>query len=231
MYIYVGTSGWFYGWNKDKNLEWYVKNSKLNAIELNASFYRFPFPNQIKSWAKKGKELRWSIKVTRLVTHVYKFNKEALKIWHSFYELFQPIDSFIDFYLFQLPPSFVDIKKVLNFAKQTKLNEKFALELRNRKLIESLDKKDIKKFSEEITLVSLDSPDFQNKIFPGKIIYLRMHGRDSWYSHNYSENELKEVVNKIKEIEPEKVYIFFNNNHNMLKNARTMLKLLNQLIF
>ncbi|MCX8194308.1 MAG: DUF72 domain-containing protein [Candidatus Pacearchaeota archaeon] len=228
MEVFVGTSGWFYGWNKNRSLDWFVKNSGLNAIELNASFYKFPFPNQIKSWAEKGQSLRWAVKVNRLVTHVYKFNKEALKIWKRFYKLFKPLNSYIDFYLFQLPPTFIDIKKVLDFAKQTKLKKRFALELRNKGLIENLDEKEIKKINEKITLVSLDSPDFYNKIFPGKTVYLRMHGRIFWYNYNYSEKELKGIVNKIKEIKPRKTYVFFNNNHNMLKNAKTMSKLLKQ---
>ena len=35
--VYVGTSGWAYFWNPD-GLDWYVRNSGLNAVELNASF-------------------------------------------------------------------------------------------------------------------------------------------------------------------------------------------------
>ncbi|MCS7134776.1 MAG: DUF72 domain-containing protein [Candidatus Pacearchaeota archaeon] len=226
MQVYVGTSGWFYSWNKERSLEWYVKNSGLNAVELNASFYRFPFFNQIKAWAKKGSDLRWSIKVTRLVTHVHKFDKKATYVWKNFRELFKFLEPNIDFYLFQLPPTFTDLEKVLKFAKKTKLGKKFALELRNKKLIESLEEKYIKKLKKELTLVSLDSPDFKNKIFPDKIVYLRMHGRIFWYKHCYSEKELKEITKSIKKVKPEKVYIFFNNNHDMLKNARTMLKIL-----
>jgi len=225
MELFVGTSGWFYSWNKEKTLDWFVRNSGLNAIELNASFYRFPFPNQIKAWAKKGKSLRWAIKVNRLVTHQYKFNNQALAIWKKFARLFEPLDNFIDFYLFQLPPSFVNIKKAISFAEKIKLKERFALEPRNKKIIENLKTKEIEKLNEKITLVSLDSPDFQI-IFPGKIVYLRMHGRSSWYSHNYSKKELKEICKKIKEARPEKTYVFFNNNHNMLNNAKTMLNLL-----
>ncbi|MEM1508337.1 MAG: DUF72 domain-containing protein [Thermofilaceae archaeon] len=56
--IYVGTSGWLYGWNEGGGLEWYVSHSGLNAIELNASFYRFPFPAQVKSWVKRGGRLK-----------------------------------------------------------------------------------------------------------------------------------------------------------------------------
>jgi len=224
MEIFVGTSGWFYSWNKERSLDWFVKNSGLNAIELNASFYRFPFPSQIKAWAKKSKSLRWAIKVNRLVTHQYKFNNEALKTWKKFFQLFEPLDKFIDFYLFQLPPSFVDLKKALRFAEKIKLKERFALEPRNEKII-NLETKEIEKINKKITLVSVDSPDFR-KIFPGKIIYLRMHGRTSWYRHNYNEKELKEICKKIKELSPEKVYVFFNNNHDMLNNARAMLRIL-----
>ncbi|MQK95352.1 DUF72 domain-containing protein, partial [Escherichia coli] len=42
MDIFVGTSGWAYSWNIGGSLQWYSDNTDLNAIELNASFYRFP---------------------------------------------------------------------------------------------------------------------------------------------------------------------------------------------
>jgi uncharacterized protein YecE (DUF72 family) len=32
----------------------YVTNSELNAVELNASFYRFPFPTMVKSWSMRA---------------------------------------------------------------------------------------------------------------------------------------------------------------------------------
>ena len=70
--IFVGTSGWSYNWNLGKSLEWYTNESGLNAIELNMSFYRFPYPNMIKSWAKKGSTLAWIIKVHRSITHLKK---------------------------------------------------------------------------------------------------------------------------------------------------------------
>ncbi|RLE90384.1 MAG: DUF72 domain-containing protein, partial [Thermoprotei archaeon] len=72
MEIYVGTSGWMYDWNIGGNLDWYVKFSELNTVELNASFYRFPFRNQVRSWARKGSKLKWAIKVHRSITHYRK---------------------------------------------------------------------------------------------------------------------------------------------------------------
>ena len=50
MNIFIGTSGWNYDWNPEKSLDWYVKNTKFNAIELNYSFYRFPSPKAVNAW-------------------------------------------------------------------------------------------------------------------------------------------------------------------------------------
>lgn len=99
MKFFVGTSGWYYDWNNDLNLDWYINNSRLNAVELNASFYRFPFPNQIKSWVRKGSHLRWAIKVSRLITHQFKFSEKSIEAWQRFYDLFSVMEDLIDYYL------------------------------------------------------------------------------------------------------------------------------------
>ena len=54
MKAFVGTSGWSYDWNESGTLSWYVTNTGLNAIELNGTFYGFPKPGGIKSWARDG---------------------------------------------------------------------------------------------------------------------------------------------------------------------------------
>ncbi len=222
MDAFVGTSGWYYEWNKKKNLEWFVENSGLNSVELNASFYGFPFPNNIKGWSTKGAGIRWSVKVHRSITHWRQFSESALEIWERFRELFRPLDHLIDFYLFQATPKFNDIERALDFAEKTGLGERFALEIRNKELLGNDEL--CAGLLKEVTLVSVDSPDYINRIFPGKIVYMRMHGRESWYSYNYSPEEIEETARKIYELGREKIYIYFNNNHNMLENARKALK-------
>jgi uncharacterized protein YecE (DUF72 family) len=226
MQVYVGTSGWFYSWNEGGNLEWFVRNSRLNSVELNASFYRFPFKNQVLGWAKKGEGLKWSIKVHRLITHQRKFNEEAVAVWERFQELFAPLDPIVSFYLFQVSSSFTEIDRILSFAERTGLDGKFALELRNKAILEDPDFP--QKLQGKVVLVSIDSPDFQEKIFPGRVIYLRMHGRTGWYTHNYTKEELSSIAAKIRAANPEKAFIFFNNDHNMLENARAMLEILSR---
>jgi uncharacterized protein YecE (DUF72 family) len=227
MDLFVGTSGWYYSWNEKRSLDWFVANSGLNTVELNASFYRFPSSSMVKSWTKKGAELRWTIKVNRLITHRFKFSEKAFPTWQKFRKLFSPLDANVDFYLFQLhpritPESAVAIEK---FAKTTELEKRFALEVRN-----------IEWFKEEwvswasklgITWVSVDSPDFPLDVYnTNGLVYERMHGRTAWYSHDYSDEELREVAEKIMKAKPEKAYVYFNNDAAMLENARKMREIL-----
>lgn len=231
MKVFVGTSGWVYNWNEEGSLDWYLKNSGLNSVELNMSFYRFPFPNQVKGWLSKTRklkpDLRWSIKVNRLITHIFKFNEKAFRLWENFHQLFRPLEKNIDFYLFQLPPSlsFSSFPRLESFIKDTRLKEKFALEVRNKDWFKEKCLEWAKKL--RITWVSVDSPDFPLEVYStNKIVYERMHGRTFWYSHYYTDEELREVKEKILKIKPKRVYVFFNNNHAMLENARRMLNLL-----
>lgn len=227
MEVLVGTSGWMYSWNSGGNLDWYLDNSGLNTVELNASFYRFPFPNQVKSWAAKGGKLRWAIKVNRLITHQFKFSEKGLSSWQKFNDLFKPLEANIDFYLFQLPPFMKSsmVPKLEGFIRESKLCERFALEVRN---MDWFNEKFVKWAAElGITWVSIDSPDFPLDVFnTSGTVYERIHGRSSWYSHNYSDKELNEIKHKIIVANPKKVYVYFNNNTNMLRNARRMLQLL-----
>ena len=225
MDIFVGTSGWSYSWNETRRLDWFVTKSGLNAIELNASFYRYPSVGTVEKWAKKGEKLRWSIKANRLFTHTYKFNDAAINRWKNFQQLFAPLEPILDFYLFQLPPKTTPHSAPLieKFIKKTRIQNKFALEVRNQQW-----------FSKEwynwaknlgVTWVSVDAPNLPREIFNlNGTVYLRMHGRTLWYAHRYNEAELKEVATKLTETAPEKAYVFFNNDTAMLENAREMLQ-------
>jgi len=227
MEVFVGTSGWSYDWNEGGNLDWYIQNSGLNAVELNASFYRFPFRNQILGWSRKGRDLAWAVKVHRGVTHTHRFNEAAGVLWKRFREAFIPLDPFVDFYLFQAHPRFSDPDILLRFAESCGLGRRFALEIRNPDLLGNAPV--CKSLQEVVTLVSVDSPVVQNRIFEGDCIYLRMHGRRGWYSHDYSDEELEKTAGIILDLSPRRVYVFFNNDHAMLGNARKMKKVLTSL--
>jgi len=225
MEIYVGTSGWLYSWNEGRSFDWYVENSKLNSVELNASFYRFPFQNQIKGWANKSKNIFFSVKVHRKITHLLKLNEESKIVWNDFKNLFLPLEEKIKFYLFQMPPSFSTefFDRIVNFFSDFKEKDKVAIEFRHKNWFTDEWVKKIEEIG--IVFVSVDSPEIESFIVKtNNTIYLRFHGRTGWYSHNYTEKELNEIVEKIKELKPERIFAYFNNNHNMLSNAQKFYK-------
>ncbi|MQK95705.1 DUF72 domain-containing protein, partial [Escherichia coli] len=81
------------------------------------------------------------------------------------------------------------------FVEKLNLGKKFALEVRN-----------LKWFNREcvdwaaklgITWVSVDSPDYPLDVYnTNGIVYERMHGRTAWYSHYYTDEELRDVAGK-----------------------------------
>jgi uncharacterized protein YecE (DUF72 family) len=228
MHAYVGTSGWSYSWNPTHSLDWYVSKSGLNAIELNASFYRFPFPNQIKHWLTIGKELSWSVKVNRLITHQYKLSPASYSILQKFLLLFKPLDEHIRYFLFQLPPSITPniIGNVEAMLEKFQIKDKFALEPRSTKWFNKDVYSKLRKLG--ITFVSTDSPIGTYIEKTSSSVYLRLHGRTDWYRYRYSNHEIKDLLSKVLEKKPKELHVFFNNDHNMLGNAQTALRLCKQ---
>jgi len=221
MDLFIGTSGWSYDWNEGKSLEWYVNQTGLNSIELNMSFYRYPNSKMVKSWLKNGKNLSWIIKVHRFITHYKKLGKDSYENFIRFRNIFKPLEKYIHYYLLQLPPSFNDIDVLDRFLDEFDC-DKLCVEFRNI----SFFNKDVIKWGNKkgILIVSVDAPKIPSIIMSNKIVYERVHGRNDWYSHDYSNEELLEIKNRILIKKPEKVYIFFNNDE-MLENAKNMYNL------
>lgn len=231
MKIYVGTSGWSNPlWNPN-GLEWYVKNSGLNAVELTMSFYQLPTKYQIENWVNNGKNLLWSVKVHRSITHFFRFNNLAVEKFSEFLELFSHLDPFIEYYLFQLPPNAHpsikdDIEKFFNhFANKNK----FALEWKNQKWFTNENIQWAKQLG--VTIISADAPLVpRDIIYTTKTVYLRLHGRSDWFEHHYTRKELSNISQRVKNSQCERIIAFLNNQNSQLKNAQTLLYTLNQLI-
>ncbi|MGC8543174.1 MAG: DUF72 domain-containing protein, partial [Vulcanisaeta sp.] len=182
--------------------------------------------------ARKGSGLRWAVKVHRYITHVKRLREDALDTWRRFKDLFTPLDPYIDFYLFQMPPSFAfkdeNIDRIRFFVKESGLGKKFAIEFRhpswfNEGVLDIF--RDL-----GITVVSVDEPGITWIVSSNGIVYLRLHGRTDWYWYDYSEEELRDLVGKALSLNPVDIYVFFNNDHWMLDNARRMLRLLNDAV-
>lgn len=224
MRAYVGTSGWSYGWNRGKSLGWYVSESGLNAVELNGSFYRVPQPERVAAWARDGSSMSWAVKVHRMVTHRHFLNEEGLASYGRFLEALKPLDALVSYYLFQFPPRFsteyLDRVRALIAGFSS---GRMALEFRHR----SWYTFDYETLDFDGAVVTPDSPDVHGILFAkNRKAYIRFHGRRSWYDYEYSEEELGQVASALRERSPATVHAFFNNDHDMLKNARMFRTLL-----
>ena len=58
--------------------------------------------------------------------------------------------------------------------------------------------------------------------------YLRLHGPERWYRHNYSKAELENWAQRIKASGAKRAWVYFNNDHEAFapRNAGTMRRLL-----
>jgi uncharacterized protein YecE (DUF72 family) len=50
-----------------------------------------------------------------------------------------------------------------------------------------------------------------NAVVIGKFAYVRFHGADSWYDHNYCQSEMKEWARKIKQMKAD-TFAYFKND-------------------
>ncbi len=138
------------------------------------------------------------------------------------------MEDLIDFYLLQLPPSYSmdnrNISRLLDFIEKTGIKERIAVEFRHP----SWFNEETVRLGEEngFVIVSFDAPIARWFVCSGNTLYLRLHGRTAWYNHEHSREELLEFINTIVNLGPERIYVFFNNNHWMMDNARMMLELL-----
>lgn len=62
--------------------------------------------------------------------------------------------------------------------------------------------------------------------------YLRFHGKDlkKRYDYNYSDAELQQWADKLKELSPQRIFIYFNNDYHThaIANARALEKMLQE---
>jgi uncharacterized protein YecE (DUF72 family) len=112
--LYVGTSGWAYpSWKPEfypeklaqkKFLEFYA--TKLNAVELNYTFRRFPTPNLFANWiSSTHQDFQFAVKANQRITHIARL-KDAGQVTQDFVRALAPLaeSNRLGPILFQLPP-------------------------------------------------------------------------------------------------------------------------------
>ncbi len=138
--IYAGTSGYsFKEWvgsfypqktPSKKYLAYYA--SRLNSVEVNHSFRRFPKPEIATGWAEAVPEsFRFSIKMHQSVTHRARL-KDVAESVSDFLKALEPLGNRLGVVLFQLPPYFpASLDRLKTFLDGLPAGHRFAMEFRH----------------------------------------------------------------------------------------------------
>ncbi len=237
--IFVGCSGYFYwSWKGKfypedmKPSQWFKFYAKyFNTVEINSTFYRFPTRNSLRKWYRDSPEnFKFAVKVNREITHLHRLKniKDRLK---EFYDIVdETLKEKVGVFLFQMPPSFKYSEENLHrIVENLDPSRRNVVEFRHNswwreEVFEAFEKNNI-------TFCSISAPDFEDQLVQtSSLIYIRFHGKNAWYNHLYSKEELKWWWNQVREKNFQQLYIYFNNDTNAYapRNALEMIEIINQ---
>ena len=229
--IYIGCSGFserswkgfFYPEDlPSKNyLNFYSKY--LNAVEINSTFYRKPTFKTLEKWVIETEEdFKFFIKIPKNITHLKKLVETAVDTAEFCHHISSGLVDKLAGFLFQLPPSFQfseeNLEKVLQTVNPDYLN---VVEFRHAswwipQVFEALKSKNIV-FSGVSIPREIPNDFITNN---DEFAYYRLHGVPQMFKSEYSEKELTDLAEKIKNFKGNS-FIFFNNTYGTagIKNA------------
>src|SRR5665213_1520688 len=140
--IYAGTSGWAYpSWKPDfyppklssaKFLSYYA--GRLNSVELNYTFRRFPTAKLLESWiASTPPEFKFAVKAHQTITHIKRL-RDAAEWTSQFISSLKPLADAgkLGPVLFQLPPFLkCDVPRLADFLAGLPRDTRAAFEFRD----------------------------------------------------------------------------------------------------
>ena len=234
----VGTSGWTYDhWRghfypqdlpKSKWFNYYA--TKFQIVEINATFYRTFIDQTYHNWRERAPAgFGYVLKAPRTITH-RKYLEDVESDVKAFERSASLLEEKLEMILLQLAPGTpYDPERLRKALLAFVEPHKVAVEFRHKRWLTEETFSLLKELG--AAFCNPDSPRNRLTDFvTSERAYLRLHGRQSWYSHDYSQEELQEiytlVVGMVKQ-GAKKVYIFFNNDFegNAVKNAQELMEI------
>jgi uncharacterized protein YecE (DUF72 family) len=217
--IYIGTSGWYYDhWENvlyppgtPKSDRFLIYQQKLKAVEINATFYRLPFPNVVKGWYRKSSdEFKFVAKANRQITHQKKL-VETAPFMEKFIASITELKEKLANILFQLPPSLkFDSQLLENFLIALPKDYKYSFEFRHASWERQETYDLLQHYDISYCTVSRKNYPF-NEVVTSDIVYYRLHGPEAICASSYSDNWLYQLARKITRLN-HTVFVFFNND-------------------
>jgi uncharacterized protein YecE (DUF72 family) len=234
LQVHVGCSGWFYWhWREAfyppglPTTAWFRHYAtQFGTVELNAPFYSWPTVATVHTWRRQATRRRfvYTIKVNELITHVRRFSRTGALV-KDFGLIADLLGSRFGCFLFQLPPSLhYNAALLRRIVMQLDPKRRNVVEFRhpswwNNRVYDTFA-------ARNIVFCSVSAPRLPDDLIKtGDEIYIRFHGPQRWYRHDYSDRELAVWAERIRASGAKRAWAYFNNDReaNALKNARTLL--------
>ena len=236
---FIGTSGWVYkDWkgvfypdslSQQKWFGYYAQH--FRSVEINATFYRFFKDSTYQKWYKRAPDdFKYVLKVPRLISH-YKKLQDADDIIKSFEQSAMLLKEKLGNLLLQIPSNMPYEPERLDKALKTFQHpELISVEIRKKEWLTD----------EFLDILHKNKSSYCNPDEPGWKLdhnltsqtgYLRLHGRNDWYNHEYDATEMDEIRDcafSLSEQGARQVFIFFDNTAYgyALKNAMELINIM-----
>ncbi|UVC10477.1 DUF72 domain-containing protein [Rhizobium sp. TH2] len=236
--INIGCSGWYY-WHWKGHFypddvpraQWFsIYQDQFSTVELNAPFYGWPTVATIKTWLRQAHgDFIYTVKVCELITHIKRF-EETETLVKDFSYIADLLGPRMGCFLFQLPPS-------VRYDAGTLEMILAQLDPRHRNVVEFRHKSwwndDVFNAFEAAGAIfcSTSGPRLPDQLVrTADDIYVRFHGINQWYRHDYTEGELQVWADRIRESGAKTVWVYFNNDRDgfAIRNAKMLTALLSK---
>jgi len=212
--LYVGTSGYSYKeWKgsfypeklpaKDM-LPYYAE--RLQAVELNNTFYRMPQPSMVESWKDQVPEsFRFSVKASQRITHFKRLN-EVSEETRLMVDTVSALEDRLGVILFQLPPNMKkDLLRLESFLVQLPAEVPATFEFRHPTWFDDEVLALLGKHNRALCVSDTDDLPVNQIDKTADWGYLRLR------RVNYDEADLKHWIKKIKAQKWKNTFVFFKH--------------------
>jgi len=224
--LYFGCAGWSYKewvgplYDSDKSMLQQYANV-FDTVELNSSFYKIPDEGTILGLTRNTKRgFMFSAKINQKFTHDLrlKLMEDTRDELEKFVQLFDPLltQDRLGCFLVQLPPSLKENHKRLeDFLASLPHRYEYVVEFRHPSWMNGETWRILSKYETAYCIV--DEPLLPPEIHvTSSLGYVRWHGHGDrpWYNYRYTQEQLREWIPKVQEIQQntKRTFGVFNNH-------------------
>lgn len=237
MNLHFGCSGFHFNDWKGRfypdnlpNSQWLSYYSKhFDTVEINNTFYKLPEKETFKKWYHETPDyFNFSVKGSRYITHMKKLKNVSDSIF-EFYKSVSILEEKLACILWQLPPNFHrNDERLENFCRKLSGDFLNVIEFRHKSWFDKEVYKILEDYNVNFCIISTPTLPDITKV-TSTVAYVRFHGlSEDWYTYLYKEDEIKTWADKLKQIQSEECFIYFNNDYkaHSIKNVRELQRIM-----